>query len=74
MVAPGLWASRPSKRTVGGAECTGSCPGQPLFFPEGALQGGRSAVPEAAHPSGGPVDGQKWERMQPGREVFALST
>ena len=46
----------------------------PLFFPEGALQGGRSAVPEAAHPSGGPVDGQKWERMQPGREVFALST
>lgn len=44
----------------------------PLFFPEGELQGGGPAVPEAARPSGGPVDGQRRERMQPGRELFAL--
>ena len=36
MMAPGLWASRPSKHKVAGAECTGSCLGQPLFFPEGS--------------------------------------
>ena len=46
----------------------------PLFLPEGALQGGGLTVPEAARPSGGPVDGQRQERMQPGREIFALSS